>query len=603
MKRWLVRAATGLSIGVAALAAITGAGWTPAAEAIEAVYPAPVALTEHVTKAVEEAPIPAYDPSRPTAVVLLGSNGANVVDAMAPYVTLKESKAFNVYTVAPTRRPVPLNGGLDLVPDLSFQDLERQVPLGVDVIVVPAVPDPKKPSSQPLKNWLYEQATGGATLVGVCVGTELIADLGLLDGRPATSHWFGLTPLTHDFKQVEWIRGPRYVDDGDIITTAGVLSGIDGALRVIERYAGEATARQAADAVRWPSYSPGKPGPAPDSKLALSDLATPINLAFRTPTQLGVLLTEGVGEIELASILRPYTERSFIARPLPLTLDGQPIRSRHGLTFVPRSTLANTAGQLDRLIVPGEAAAAAADPAIAKAASEAGMTAEYVHTRGGFPFDDGLRDLAAHSDLASATWTAKVLEYAAPDDLSGPAWPWVPTLRLLLVALAGALVAAGIVWVLRRWPGVRRFAGHYLEMVVSMLAGMMLLDPVWTSIFRGLSEQILPYTLVMAANMTLGMGLWMWLRGHSWRMIGEMSAAMVAPFVLLLVPTLLGLLTGHELMMIGHTLMLVTMLIPMLVRRQHYSAKHDRGPFRWSRKRKPAEQPVRHDVLESVSSR
>lgn len=602
MKRWLVRAATGLSIGVAALAAITGAGWTTSADAIAAVYPAPVALTEQVTKAVEAAPIPAYDPSRPTAVILLGNQGANVVDAMAPYATLKESKAFNVYTVAPTRRPVPLNGGLDLVPDLSFQDLKRQVPLGVDVVVVPAVPDPKKPSSQPLKDWLYEQATGGATLLGVCVGTELIADIGLLDGRPATSHWFGLTPLTHDFKKVEWIRGPRYVDDGDLITTAGVLSGIDGALRVIERYAGEATARQAADAVRWPSYSPGKPGPAPDSKLALSDLATPINMAFRTPTQLGVLLTEGVGEIELASILRPYTERSFIARPHLLTLDGQPIRSQHGLTFVPRSTLA-AAGQLDRLIVPGEAAAAAADPAIVKAATEAGMTAEYVHTRGGFPFDDGLRDLAAHSDLASATWTAKVLEYAAPDDLSGPAWPWMPTLRLLLVALAGALVAGGIVWVLRRWPGVRRFTGHYLEMVVSMLAGMMLLDPVWTSIFPSLSEQILPYTLVMVANMTLGMGLWMWLRGHSWRMIGEMSAAMVAPFVLLLVPTLLGLLTGHELVMIGHTLMLVTMLIPMLARRHHYSAKHDGGPFRWSRRRKPAEQPVRQDVLESISSR
>lgn len=601
MKRWLIRAATGLSIGVAALAAITGAGWTTAADAIAAVYPAPVALTEQVTKAVEQAPIPAYDPTRPTAVVLLGNQGANVVDAMAPYAALKESRAFNVYTVAPTRRPVPLNGGLDVVPDLSFADLKQQVPLGADVIVVPAVPDPKKPTSQPLKDWLYEQSTAGATLVGVCVGTELIANLGLLDGRPATSHWFGLTPLTHDFKKVDWVRGPRYVDDGDIITTAGVLSGIDGALRVIERYAGEATARQAAEAVRWPSYSPGKPGPAPDSKLAPSDLATPINMAFRTPTQLGVLLTEGVGEIELSSILRPYTERSFIARPHLLTLDGQPIRSRHGLTFVPRSTLAG-AGQLDRLIVPGEAAAAAASPAIAQAATAAGLKAEYVHTNGGFPFDDGLRDLAAHSDLASARWTAKVLEYAAPADLSGPAWPWLPTLRLLLVALAGALVAGAVVWVLRRWPGVRRFTGHYLEMVVSMLAGMMLLDPVWTSIFRTLPEHVLPYTLVMAANMTLGMGLWMWLRGHSWRMIGEMSAAMVAPFVLLLVPTLLGLLTGDDLMMIGHTLMFVTMLIPMLARRHHYSAPAG-GPFRWSRRRQPAEQPVRQDVLETVGSR
>jgi putative intracellular protease/amidase len=601
MKRWLVRAATGLWIVVAAIAAIVGAGWSSAAAAIDAVYPAPVGVTAQVEQAVETASRPAHDPALPTAVILLGNQGTNVADALAPYETLKESKAFNVYTVAPARRPVPLNGGLDVVPDLSFADLERVAPIGVDVVVVPAVPDAKQPTAEPLKNWLSEQAAAGATLVGVCVGTELIADTGLLDGRPATSNWFGLMGLTRSFPEVEWTRGPRYVDDGNIITTAAVLSGIDGTLRAIERYAGVATARQAADAVRWPYYSPGKPAHTSGSTLGPADLVTPINLAFRTPSKLGVLLTEGVGEIELASILRPYTELSFVARPLPVTVDGAPIRSKHGLTFVPRAALAD-AGELDRLVVPGASAAAAAAPAIARAAGSVGLTAEYVHTRGGFPFDDGLRDLAAHSDRASAAWTSKALEYKAPSDLTGPAWPWVPTLRLVLVALAGGLIAFGIVWVLRRRPGFRRFAGHYLEMVVSMVAGMMLLDPAWTSVFPGLADNAAAYAMVMAANMTIGMGLWMWLRGHGRRMIAEMSVAMVAPFVLLLVPYLFGVLSGDELMMIGHVAMLVTMLIPMLARRQHYSAKHGGGPFRWSRKRQPAEQPARQEVLERVGS-
>jgi len=62
--------------------------------------------------------VPAHEAGKPTAVIVVGSEGANAADVLAPYEVLAATGAFNLYTVAPQRRPVPLTGGLDLVPDL-----------------------------------------------------------------------------------------------------------------------------------------------------------------------------------------------------------------------------------------------------------------------------------------------------------------------------------------------------------------------------------------------------------------------------------------------------------------------------------------------------
>jgi flagellar biosynthetic protein FliP len=115
-----------------------------------------------------------------------------------------------------------------------------------------------------------------------------------------------------------------------------------------------------------------------------------------------------------------------------------------------------------------------------------------------------------------------------------------------------------------------RFALHYVEMVVSMLVGMALLGPVWSWAWPGLADRPAAAALVMAANMTVGMGLWMRIRRHSWRLIAEMSAAMVLPFLALLVPYALDMLSGDALMMAGHLVMLPAMLVAMLVRHRDY---------------------------------
>jgi hypothetical protein len=132
----------------------------------------------------------------------------------------------------------------------------------------------------------------------------------------------------------------------------------------------------------------------------------------------------------------------------------------------------------------------------------------------------------------------------------------------------------------------RRFVLHYLEMVIAMLVGMAVFAPLWDLAFDafGASATLDRDDLMamsMATNMVVGMSLWMWLRGHGFAPIAEMAVAMYLPFVVLLVPMWLGVLSVGALLVLGHVLMLGTMLLAMLRRRAEYSCVHRN---RWSRR-------------------
>jgi hypothetical protein len=136
----------------------------------------------------------------------------------------------------------------------------------------------------------------------------------------------------------------------------------------------------------------------------------------------GVLLTDGVGEIELASAFRLYTELSYLARTIAVTADGHPIRSRHGLTFVPRADLTTAVPGLDRLVVPGADAARSA--AAERLPLPERLTPIYLHNQPGFAFDGALRDIARSYDVATARWVAKTLQYPNTNpQLAGADWP------------------------------------------------------------------------------------------------------------------------------------------------------------------------------------
>ncbi|MGW9630546.1 hypothetical protein ACWGST_07555 [Agromyces sp. NPDC055520] len=119
-------------------------------------------------------------------------------------------------------------------------------------------------------------------------------------------------------------------------------------------------------------------------------------------------------------------------------------------------------------------------------------------------------------------------------------------------------------------PSAVRFALHGVEMVIAMVLGMIVLGPVWAWAWPGLSENTTAHVLVMATNMSIGMAVWMRIRGHGLPAIAEMCAAMYLPFLVLLPFYWVGALSGMAVMMAGHVLMLPAMLIAMLRRRHEY---------------------------------
>jgi hypothetical protein len=132
---------------------------------------------------------------------------------------------------------------------------------------------------------------------------------------------------------------------------------------------------------------------------------------------------------------------------------------------------------------------------------------------------------------------------------------------------------------------LRRLVRHYLEMVVAMLVGMvvlgaaesMLLDPIgWAE----LSAHTELRALVMATNMAVAMGAWMRFRGHGWAATTEMAVAMYGSFVVLFPPLWLGLLSATGLMVLGHVLMLLAMAAVLLRRRIEYSGHHHEQAWR-----------------------
>ncbi|WP_336207842.1 hypothetical protein [Nonomuraea sp. LPB2021202275-12-8] len=125
----------------------------------------------------------------------------------------------------------------------------------------------------------------------------------------------------------------------------------------------------------------------------------------------------------------------------------------------------------------------------------------------------------------------------------------------------------------RRWA---RFARHYVEMVIAMFAGMIVLGLVQSAAGLELSHESEPELayLLMAFNMSVGMTVWMRYRGHGWASTLEMCGAMFAPIVPLYPLLWLGLIDGMSLMVIAHVAMFPAMLAVMLRRLDEYAGHH-----------------------------
>jgi transcriptional regulator GlxA family with amidase domain len=154
----------------------------------------------------------------------------------------QEPSPFEVLLVAEQPGPVVTTGGMQVVP---HHTLASCPPL--DILVVPGGWGTRAEiENAGLLAWIKERARQVETLTSVCTGSMLLGQAGLLDGRRATTHWRSLQWMRDSFPAVTVEEKLHVVEDGNVLTSAGISAGIDMALRVVARYHGEAVARNTA---------------------------------------------------------------------------------------------------------------------------------------------------------------------------------------------------------------------------------------------------------------------------------------------------------------------------------------------------------------------
>jgi transcriptional regulator GlxA family with amidase domain len=183
--------------------------------------------------------------------------GAEELDFVGPWEVLAAWRDLcaadvEVVLVGESTEPVTCAKGMRVLPDTTWSDVGD-----VDVLLYPGGRGTRALlGDEPSRARLQALKDGGTLLTSVCTGSLVYADAGLLDGRPAAPYWAAFDGLLALGQGIEPKRDERFVDDGEVITSAGVSAGIDMALHLVGRLGSPEQARQVR---RYIQYDPEPP--------------------------------------------------------------------------------------------------------------------------------------------------------------------------------------------------------------------------------------------------------------------------------------------------------------------------------------------------------
>jgi transcriptional regulator GlxA family with amidase domain len=155
---------------------------------------------------------------------------------------------FEVLLVAERPDPLLTTGGMQVTPHHTQANCPP-----LDLLLVPGGWGTRSEiKNQSLIEWIAARGRAAETLTSVCTGSLLLAQAGLLAGRRATTHWRSLERMRDAFPDVTVVTDRHWVEDGNVVTSAGIAAGIDMALRLVARYYGEPVARATARHMEYP---------------------------------------------------------------------------------------------------------------------------------------------------------------------------------------------------------------------------------------------------------------------------------------------------------------------------------------------------------------
>lgn len=169
-------------------------------------------------------------------------DGVELLDFSGPGEVFAATNGFEVYTVSVDGKEIISQGFVTIKPQYAIVDAPTP-----DIVVYPGGSASASSKEKRVLEWVHDLDQRGAIQMSVCTGAQILAASGLLDGLNVTT-WYGFTDrLQEMLPDATVLKDTRYVDSGNIITTAGVSAGIDGALHLVDRIKGkdiaESTAR------------------------------------------------------------------------------------------------------------------------------------------------------------------------------------------------------------------------------------------------------------------------------------------------------------------------------------------------------------------------
>ncbi len=175
-------------------------------------------------------------------VEVLDFAGPFEVFSVAGRILKRDGRApFNVSTVAAERVPVFARHGLPVTPTACFADRPA-----ADVLIVPGGIVTQPLNDTATLDWIREAARGAGIVASVCTGALILAKLGMLAGRSCTTHWDDIGELRRDHPDLDVRENTPFVDQGAVVTSAGISAGIGMSLHLVGRILGLDAARKTA---------------------------------------------------------------------------------------------------------------------------------------------------------------------------------------------------------------------------------------------------------------------------------------------------------------------------------------------------------------------
>ncbi|KAA0758676.1 DJ-1/PfpI family protein [Bacillus sp. BF2-3] len=180
-------------------------------------------------------------------------NEVKVLDFAGPFevfsvTEVNGEKPFTVYTVSENGEMITARNGLKVQSDYSIENLPP-----VDILIIPGGLGARK---YEIKNeivikWIRQQMKEVKLMTSVCTGALLLAKAGLLEGLKATTHWASIEKFKNEFQNVEVIENVKFIDEGHIITSAGISAGINMAFHIVKNLLGVHVAEDTAKRMEY----------------------------------------------------------------------------------------------------------------------------------------------------------------------------------------------------------------------------------------------------------------------------------------------------------------------------------------------------------------